>query len=79
MIFQNLVSPLPSNYCYYFYFIALFMLLSVFLIVLSLVLEIFKGKMSTQDILKILSTVIISVLGYIQARLFFQMCKNSIH
>lgn len=73
---DSLVGPINSNYCYYFYFLALLSLVVSLVFAVRLVLSLFmkKKKFSMLNVHMFIHFFII----YFVNRLFFNMCIRSL-
>ncbi len=75
---DTLFGPMSKQYCFYFYILSVFGLISLlFLVVSSLVLGISKGK-GIMFYLGTLSVAIVYGMIYLQNRMLFNMCSNSL-
>lgn len=71
-------GPLGKNYCLYFYFIALFWLISMALMVVSGLIGLLKVKKFDFALFLAFSILfLIKFILYIQSRLLYNMCYNS--
>lgn len=75
---DTLFGPMSKQYCLYFYILSVFGLVSLlFLVISSLVLGISKGKGIT-FYLGSISVAIVYGMIYLQNRMLFNMCSNSL-
>ena len=75
---DTLFGPLSKQYCFYFYFLSLFFLISlVFFVATGLYVGISKKKGLTYYLPMILVSTLYGML-YLQNRLLFVMCSHSL-
>lgn len=75
---DSLFGPLSKQYCFYFYILSVFGMVSlVFLVGSSLIVGIYKKKGFT-FYLQMLSVAIAYGMFYLQNRMLFNMCSHSL-
>lgn len=70
-----LFGPLGKEYCYYFYALSLFGLVSLVLLVISAVVMIATKRRGGAFYVQMLSAAVAYGILYLQNRLLFNMCK----
>lgn len=76
---MDLFGSLPKEYCMYFYALSLAGFVLVCLVGVSLLLEFnAKRKFDIWDLIKYVILSLGYVLYYLQNRLLYNMCKNSL-
>lgn len=73
---NDLFGPLRKEYCYYFYALSLFGLISLVLLVLSSLILVVSGKYSAGFNMQMFVAVVAYGMLYLQNRLLFNMCKG---
>ena len=75
---DSLFGPLNKNYCFYFYILSVFGLISLVLLVITTLFVGISNKKSGSFYIQMLSVAIIYGMMYLQNRLLFNMCNNSV-
>lgn len=70
-----LFGPLGKEYCYYFYALSLFGLISLVLLLISAVVMIASKRRGGAFYVQMLSAAFAYAILYLQNRLLFNMCK----
>jgi hypothetical protein len=78
---NSIVGPLPQKYCMLFYVLSVVSFITFILSVLSILYTLFlsKSKMDTSMVMTMGVVSLGQLLVYVQTRLFYNMCINSIH
>jgi hypothetical protein len=78
---NNIVGPLPQKYCMLFYVLSIVSFITFILSIFSILYAVFlsKTKMGTSMIMNIGLVSLSQLLMYVQTRIFYNMCINSIH
>lgn len=72
-----LFGPLSKNYCFYFYILSVFGLISLVLLVITSLMIGISTKKGGVFYLQMLSVAIVYGMVYLQNRLLFNMCSHS--
>ena len=72
-----LFGPLSKTYCFYFYILSLFGLISLVLLVLSSLFIGISNKKGSIFYLQMFSVALVYGMVYLQNRLLFNMCSHS--
>ena len=75
-LLDSLVGPLSKDWCYYFYVLALLSLLGVVAAVYYSLSQLFKKKGKFNFVLAF-NMIVTPLFSYFIARLYYNMCKNS--
>ncbi len=75
---DSLFGPLNKQYCFYFYVLSVVGLISLVLLVLTTLFVGISSKKSGSFYLQMLSVAVIYGMMYLQNRLLFNMCNNSL-
>ncbi len=74
----SLVGPLGKEYCFYFYLIAIFCLISFVLFFMSGIFIGVSQKKGGMYFVNVFAVSLLYAIGYLQARLLFQMCTHTL-
>ena len=74
---DSLFGPLNKNYCFYFYILSVFGLISLVLLVITTLFIGVSTKRTGSFYMQMLSVAVIYGMMYLQNRLLFNMCNNS--
>ena len=74
---DSLFGPLNKNYCFYFYILSVFGLISLVLLVITTLFIGVSTKKTGSFYMQMLSVAVIYGMMYLQNRLLFNMCNNS--
>ncbi len=74
---DTLFGPLNKNYCFYFYILSVFGLISLVLLVITTLFVGVSTRKSGSFYMQMLSVAVIYGMMYLQNRLLFNMCNNS--
>ena len=79
-MFDSIVGPLPQKYCMLFYILSIVSFITFILSVFSILYTLFlsKTKLDTSMVMTMGLVSLGQLLVYIQTRLFYNMCINSI-
>ena len=75
---DSLFGPLNKNYCFYFYILSVFGLISLVLLVITTLFIGVSTKRTGSFYMQMLSVAVIYGMMYLQNRLLFNMCNNSV-
>jgi hypothetical protein len=75
---DSLFGPLNKNYCFYFYVLSVVGLISLVLLVLTTLFIGVSSKKTGTFYLQMISVAIVYGMMYLQNRLLFNMCNNSL-
>lgn len=75
---DTLFGPLSKNYCFYFYILSVFGLISLILLVLSSLFVGISQKKGSLFYLQMISVAVVYGMIYLQNRLLFNMCSHSL-
>ena len=75
---DTLFGPLSKNYCFYFYILSVFGLISLVLLVLSSLFIGISQKKGSLFYLQMISVAVVYGMIYLQNRLLFNMCSHSL-
>lgn len=75
---DTLFGPLSKNYCFYFYILSVFGLISLILLVLSSLFIGISQKKGSLFYLQMISVAVVYGMIYLQNRLLFNMCSHSL-
>ena len=78
---DSIVGPLSQKYCMLFYVLSIVAFITFILSIFSILYTLFlsKSKMDTSMVMTMGLVSLGQLLVYIQTRLFYNMCINSIH
>lgn len=71
-----LFGPLGNEYCYYFYALSLFGLVSLILLVISAIVMIASKRRGSTFYVQMISAAFAYAILYLQNRLLFNMCRG---
>jgi hypothetical protein len=74
---DSLVGPMSKDWCYYFYWVAIFSLVIFAVAVINTLMVLFKSKKKF-NFMFALNTVFTPLVSYLIARLYYNMCANSL-
>lgn len=75
---DTLFGPLSKNYCFYFYILSVFGLISLILLVLSSLFIGISQKKGSLFYVQMISVAVVYGMIYLQNRLLFNMCSHSL-
>lgn len=75
---DSLFGPLNKNYCFYFYALGVVGLISLVLLVITTLFIGISSKRTGAFYFQMLSVAVVYGMMYLQNRLLFNMCNNSL-
>ncbi len=75
---DSLFGPLSKSYCFYFYILSVFGMISLVLLVITTLFVGISRKKGLMFFLQAASVAIIYGMFYLQNRLLFNMCSHSL-
>ena len=75
---DTLFGPLSKNFCFYFYILSVFGLISLILLVLSSLFIGISQKKGSLFYVQMISVAVVYGMIYLQNRLLFNMCSHSL-
>lgn len=80
MLFDSITGPISQKYCLLFYIFSIVQFFGFIFLVLAILYVIFLGKTKVEisDIISLGFIASLQLMSYIQLRLLYNMCINSI-
>lgn len=75
---DSLFGPLSKSYCFYFYLITIFFVISLVLLVITTLFIGITKKKGFMFFLQIIPVAVLYGMMYLQNRLLYNMCSNSL-
>jgi hypothetical protein len=77
-LMKTLYGPLDKKFCYYFYILSVFSLVSAIIFTGFLVFNIFRSKLGNKEIGASVALILLYAMGYLSNRILYNMCSHSL-